>query len=280
MSDLVLSHFGLHRHPFTPEIDADGLHRFTSFQQGLMRLEQALKARSSMLVVGSPGSGKTAMVRSLCRRLESSSFEVRDRLVAPTKNPARAVVDGLLADLGESVPFNNLARGIDNLRKTLRRLYESNRQPVLVLDDVHHLNPNAWLTLKSLLCFQLDSVVPVILILVGAQEETLRTLSLSSLQEVRDRLGLCYHLRSLKPEETVEYLHKRLSWAGCSRPLFPQEIAEQMGRQTQGLPRRINRLAAACLLSAASLQRELIDQSCLQQALSETQFQAPREETR
>lgn len=34
MSDLVLNTFGLRRHPFTVDIDVDGLFAFQSFQQG------------------------------------------------------------------------------------------------------------------------------------------------------------------------------------------------------------------------------------------------------
>jgi len=40
----------------------------------------------------------------------------------------------------------------------------------------------------------------------------------------------------------------------------------------------INRLASACLLAAATSKKDLIDQTCLVQALSETQFQAPPRE--
>jgi len=101
---------------------------------------------------------------------------------------------------------------------------------------------------------------------------------LNALQEVRDRIGLCYHLQGLKPQETEKFLAQRLRWAGCKTPLFPADIAEQIGRHAQGIPRRINRLAGACLLAAASLKRELIDQPCLTQAISETQFQAPKKE--
>lgn len=279
MSDLVREFFQLNRHPFTTEIDVEGLYPFLSFQQGILRLDQALYQRSSVLIVGEVGSGKTALIRAFTKRLAPSSFEIRNQLVmAAQKNAARATVDGFLTGFGEPIPFNNMARSLEALKHCLHRLHEQGRQPILLLDDVHHLKPSDWLTLKALMNFELDSKISVLLIFMGAEEDTLRTLALNSLQEVRDRLGLCYHLRGLKVNEVEKYLTQRLRWAGAGNPLFPADIAEQIWRHSQGIPRRINRLAGACLLAAASNKKDLIDQTCLVQALSETQFQAPPRE--
>jgi len=52
----------------------------------------------------------------------------------------------------------------------------------------------------------------------------------------------------------------------------------QIWRHAQGNPRRINRLAEKCMLSAASNRRELIDGNCLEEAVSETTFQLFRKD--
>lgn len=279
MSDLVRDHFQLHRHPFTSEIDVEGFYPFQSFQQGLLRLDQSLYQRGSVLIVGEVGSGKTALIRSFVNRLAPSSFEIRSQLVLATgKNAAKAAVDGLLAEFGDTIPFNNAARSLDALKRCLRRLHEQGRQPIIILDDVHHFKPADWLIIKALMNYELDSRSLVVLVFMGAQDDTLQVLGLNSLQEVRDRIGLCYHLTGLKTNEVEKYLSQRLRWAGCKTPLFPGDIAEQIGRHSQGIPRRVNRLAGACLLAAASLKKELIDQPCLAQAISEMQFQAPKRE--
>ena len=278
MTDLVLEHFSLRRHPFTNEIDADAFLGFQSFQQGFLRLEQLLPQRGAALIVGEPGAGKTALVRYLVRRLATSSFVIIDQVVAPGPNPIKPVIEGLLTLLGEPIPFNNPARALRRLKQCLQAVFDKRQTPVVILDDAHHLTAPAWLTMKSLLNYELDSKSPVLFVLMGARQETLRQLALSSLAEVRDRLAFCYHLKGLKAEEVASYLEKRLKWAGAAHPLFPKDIAEQMGRHAQGIPRRLNRLANGCLLAAASGKRDLIDQDCLDQAVSETQFQAPRRE--
>jgi general secretion pathway protein A len=277
MRDLVLDHFKLKRHPFSVEIETEGFYPFHCFHQGMLRLEQATHTRGPVLVLAEPGAGKTALIRAYCKRLASSSFEVHHQLVGPSKNPIRPLLEGFLRCFGEQIPFNNPARCLERLKECLEKIYAQGRLPVLLIDDAHHLNTLNWLVLKALMNYELDSKLPCLLIFMG-KPDTLRILSLNEVQEVRERLSTCYHLRPLKRGEVKPYLEKRLSWAGLQNPIFPDSIAEQIWKQAQGNPRRINRLAEKCLLDAASEKKDLIDGVCLQNAISETQFHLPREE--
>lgn len=277
MKDLIVEHFQFRRHPFSVEIETDGLYPFKSFQQGTLRLEQATHSRSPVLVIAEPGAGKTALIRAFCSKLATSSFDVRSQLVVLTKNPIRPLLEGFLTGFGEQIPFNNPARSLERLRGCLARIYNQGRLPVLLIDDAHHLNASAWLILKALINYELDSKLPCLLIFMG-KAETLTTLGLNELQEVRERLGLCFHLRPLKPQEIEPYLEKRLSWAGMKKSVFPSDIADQIWRHAQGNPRRINRLAEKCLLAAACHRRDLIDGPCLEEAVTEMNFAQPRKE--
>ncbi len=275
MTDPILAAFDLRRHPFTVDIDVEGLYQFAGFQQGLLRLENATRQRGSVLVTAEPGSGKTALIRAFVRRLSTSAFSVFEQLATPgAKNPARCLVEGFLAQLGEPVPFNNPGRSWSNLRRALFQMAEKNRTPVLVVDDVHHLTPQCWLALKSLMNFELDSKLPLLLVLLGAPE-TLRQLSFTSLEEVRDRLSCSYYLKALQENEIKPYLECRLKWAGARRPIFPEDVVAELGRSARGNPRRLNRLAGTSLMAAALQGRSLVDRECLEQAISELQFQAP-----
>ena len=277
MKDLIVEHFQFRRHPFSLEIETEGLYPFKSFQQGTLRLEQATHSRSPVLVIAEPGAGKTALIRAFCSKLATSSFDVRSQLVVLTKSPIRPLLEGFLTGFGEQIPFNNPARSLERLRACLARIYDQGRLPVLLIDDAHHLNANAWLILKALMNYELDSKLPCLLIFMG-KADTLTTLGLNELQEVRERLGLCFHLRPLKPQEIEPYLEKRLSWAGLKKSIFPSDIADQIWRHAQGNPRRINRLAEKCLLAAACHRRDLIDGACLEEAVTEMNFTQPRKE--
>lgn len=277
MSDPIATHFGLTRPPFTVDYDTENMVLFSSFQQGLLRLRQAAVSRGAALVVGEPGTGKTALVRSVVKRLQPSGYKVLEQLVPCTKSPGRAVVEGLLSQLGEQLPFNNPPRAIKLLQQSLLSIADKQRTPVVILDDVHHLSPTCWLSLKALMNHDLDSRQPLLLLFLGGPS-TLRVLNSAALVEVRDRLSFCYYLQGLQNDEVLPYLEKRLKWAGCTHALFPEDIAAELAQHADGLPRRVNRLANACLLAAATLDRKLIDRECLKAALSELQFQPPQRE--
>lgn len=186
------------------------------------------------------------------------------------KNPLRPVVDKLLTDLGEKPPFNNAARGIAQLQEAIARLHQQGLLVIVVVDEVHFLNEASWLQLKALTNFEMDSRLPLLLVLLGTRQEV--QLGSSRLEEVRNRILFCYHLRGLEPDEIEPYLSSRLRWGGCERALFPREIAIEIHRRGSGNPRHINRLAGASLLAAAFARKELVDGPCLEQATSELRF--------
>ncbi|MGI5845327.1 MAG: ExeA family protein [Candidatus Xenobium sp.] len=227
MSTIVLNRFNLKREPFSAEIEPHALFSSQGFQQGRLRLEEAVHRRGLALVAGEPGSGKTALVRSLLTRLDSSSFRMLYGAVPVAKNSLHAPIEGLLLDLGEKVPFNNAPRALALLRESLRRQDSQGRRPVLVLDDAHHLGEAGWLGLKTLTNCEMDSRMPFTMLLLGA---------------------------------------------GCERLLFSREVARDLHRRANGLPRKINQLAYNCLTAAALEGKELVDQPCLEQATSELAF--------
>lgn len=269
---LLTEHFKLRRYPFGTEIEAHALFKSRSFEQGQRRLEQGLSSRGVALVAGDPGAGKTALARHLCYRLASSSHRILYTVTPMVKTPLRPVVEDLLLQLGERLPFNNVARCIALLRDSLVRLSDQGTLPVVVIDDVHHLNNEAWLQLKALTNYEMDSRSPMLMLLLGAHEEVLSNLSWSRLEEIRSRFLFCYVMRGLEREETGGYLKAHLDWAGCDRPLFPTEIANEIHQQTHGNPRLVNRLAHSALMAAACERKELVDGPCLEQALSEHLF--------
>lgn len=269
---LIPDHFQFRRLPFSQEIEAQALYKFRSFAQGERRLEQGAHQKGIVLVAGEPGVGKTALARHFCHRLSSSTYRILYTPTPMVKSPLRPVVEDLLTQVGEKIPFNNAARGMSALRDAFGRLSDQGTLPVVIIDDAHHLNGTAWLQLKTLINYEMDSQLPLFVILLGAREEVLSTLSWSRLDEVRSRLAFCYLLSGLEKDETEPYLKAHLKWAGCERALFPKEIADEIHQRTHGLPRLINRLAYSCLMAAACERKELVDGPCLDQALSEHLF--------
>ena len=155
------------RSPFTVDYDTEKMFGFTSFEQGMRRLLHAAGTRGTALVVGEPGTGKTAMVRSLVGRLATSGYKVFEQLVPCAKAPARAAVEGLLTKLGEQIPFNNPPRAMRLLHQSLLAIADKNITPVVILDDAHHFTRDCRLSLKALMNHDLDSRQPLLLVFLG-----------------------------------------------------------------------------------------------------------------
>jgi len=207
-------------------------------------------------------------MRAFARQLAPSSYLVLYGAVPAVANSLRPVVEGWLEQLGEKIPFNNLARCLHMLHQSLGAISEKGRQPFVLLDESHLLEKRSLLQLKPLLNYDMDSRLPLTVALAGGPQLA-RTLSLPPLEEIRQRVLFVYPLPGLKRTEMEPYLSARLKFAGCERQLFPPELIDEMYCLTQGTPRRVNQLANLCLVAAANSRLQQIDSACLLQALEE-----------
>ena len=70
-------------------------------------------------------------------------------------------------------------------------------------------------------------------------------------------------------EETKAYIYHQLKVAGCTRPLFPDDVIKRIQERSKGIPAMINILCKGCLLDAAARGQELIDGESLERILTE-----------
>ena len=70
-------------------------------------------------------------------------------------------------------------------------------------------------------------------------------------ESLAQRIVVRFHLGGLTREELPAYLSHRLRLAGCELPLFDPPAIEALFQATQGMPRKVNRLAHCALTSAA-----------------------------
>ena len=119
-----------------------------------------------------------------------------------------------------------------------------------------------------LLNFDMDSSRYLTLLLVG-QPLLRRTLSLQMHEALRQRIGTHYHLEGLSREELDAYLAQQLKAAGVTQPLFDDTARQGLYQATKGIPRKVNKLAAAALHLAAARQAPLVNEAILLDATAE-----------
>lgn len=245
---MYLRHFALTRLPFETPAHTDELFGFGSHREAEARLNHLIDLRGIGLLTGESGSGKTTVCRHVTDALHPGLFRVC-YVALSTGN----VLDmykcigwqlGLPTERSRATAYRAIQAEINRL------VGEAKQQPVLVIDEAHHLRNDVLEDLRLLTNFEMDSAPRLCLVLVGLTELR-RRLAMAVHESMQQRLIVQHHLRGLEREELDPYLAHRLRLAGCELPLFDPPAIEALYQSARGLPRLINRIAHYALSAAA-----------------------------
>jgi type II secretory pathway predicted ATPase ExeA len=241
---MYLSHFGLARKPFSKTPDPAFLYPSRQHAEALARLSHAVEERELAVLTGEVGAGKTTLSRALV-----DAFAERCRfsfVVNPALPPAQ-----LLSAIAEGFGIAGIRRKSDvyaALAERFSALDDEGRFPVVVVDEAQLLaGRSAFDELRLLTNLSADDRPLVGLLLVGQPELRQRIRDRGG-EAFAQRIGVAYHVGPLALDETAAYVAHRLAVAGRREPLFTEEAVEALHRHAQGIPRRINQLAANALL--------------------------------
>lgn len=246
-------HWNLERPPFENTLAPEFFFPSQTHQAALLKLRYLVEnQKGAGVLVGSTGTGKTFVTKRLSHDL---SQQAGPWLYFPFPQMS---ADDLLSDLairlaGESVlagtPPHSLLPRSSALRLIERSLEEHSRvgrHPVIVIDDAHLIDDPATLqALELLLNFQQPPQRVFSLILLG---DRLLLSRLSRMPRFEERLAVRAMLHSLSADETARYIRFRLEIAGAKSSMFDPAALEEVARLSDGVPRRINRLADLALL--------------------------------
>ena len=136
MRDLYLTHFSLREPPFSKEIPDGDLWLPSSKQAVVDELVDAAEERTSVVLVGDPGVGKTCVLRAFRKRLPESAFRLTycHNVTLGRRDFYRQLCGAL--GLSPSVT----AAGVFHAVAThVRDLGQDRVHPVFLLDEAHLL---------------------------------------------------------------------------------------------------------------------------------------------
>ncbi len=263
-------HFGFNTKPFGKTPDPSFLYESPQHSEALARLEYAVEEKELAVLVGEIGSGKTTLSRALIDRLGDSRPVVL--LINPRLTPTQ-LLRTIAASLGIA-PARFRSDLLEQIHTRLFELYESRREPVLIIDEAQLIPSKATFDeIRLLTNFQLDDQNLLSVLLIG-QPELEGRLDRLHYAPLRQRIGLRYHLGPLSLEDTIAYIEHRIRVAGGARNPFSREAMESIHHLSGGIPRLINTLATTALLDAFGDDADTIDPPRVGSAAREHRMEA------
>lgn len=252
--------------PFTREIDAKQCYPSSSHQEAMARLEFAVQNRHACMITGEAGMGKTTVVRSLLRGLDSSRYRY-EYICDSGLNPKlfyREVLDRF--GVSSAIRSTEVKRQHQTL---MLAMYEQDKKiPVLVLDEAHRFSEAMLQELRFLLNFKEDSMSPLALILVG--QTSLRTLlKVRHMDAIDQRIQVRYQMNPLTEQEMRGYIQHQTKMAGLEKELFSEEAMRAIYLYSLGVPRRMNSLCSQAMLDAYVQKNQIVSEVHVQRAVND-----------
>lgn len=262
-----VKHFALTRNPFSKDLEASDLFVSSSQKEMHLRLDYLLELRGIGLFTGEPGSGKTTAARAVVSRLHKGIF--KPLYVPLSTGNVMDMYKTIAWELGLPTERSRAALFRCVRGEVMRLCSESKLQPVLVVDEAHHLRSDVLEDIRLMTNYDMDSKNRLCVVLIG-QTELRRRLAMAVHEALAQRIVVTHHLGLLGREEMAAYLAHLLQIAGVERPLFTGPALESIFQGSKGTPRKVNLLAHHALTSAAIERKEMADEEDVRRAVNET----------
>ena len=258
MNKKLLSLFGLKFNPFSAQIPATALWSPAAVESFCWRIEQQVGEGGFALVIGDPGTGKSAALRLLAERLS----RLRDVTVGVLTRPQAHLAD-FYRELGDlfQVPLSphNRWASAKVLREKWRNHIETSLyRPVLLIDEAQEMSPAVLCELRLLASADLDSRSILTVILAGDGR-------LGTKLEYPDLLPLASRIRSrlrteaLPPTQLLACLNHLLQSAGNPK-LMTAGLLQALCEHAAGNLRLLMNMANDLLAAAAHQERDPLDE--------------------
>jgi general secretion pathway protein A len=269
---MYAAYFGLKQEPFSIAPDPRFLFMSERHREALAHLLYGLGGGGGfVLLSGEIGTGKTTVCRLFLEQIPASCN------VAYIFNPKLTVTE-LLQSVCDEFHIAVNQKGLlpptvkdylDPLNDFLLQAHAAGRNNVLIIDEAQNLSAEVLEQLRLLTNLETRERKLLQIVLIG-QPELRSMLARPELEQLAQRVIARYHLDTLTPAETAQYIQHRLEVAGLDRPLpFERKALQRIHEVSRGVPRRINLLCDRALLGAFANSRGTVDRPTVDKAAAE-----------
>ncbi|MBW2621757.1 MAG: AAA family ATPase [Deltaproteobacteria bacterium] len=261
------SFFQFDEQPFNLTPDPRFVYLSPGHQETLEHMLYGVNERKGfVLISGDIGTGKTTLTRLFLRRLGK---ETKTALIFNTSLSEIDLLRAINREFGLEADLPTREILLDTLNRFLIDQLAKSGNAVLIIDEAQNLSVSVLEQIRMLSNLETESKKLIQIILVG-QPELARTLNRGDLRQLYQRITVRCHLAPMVYEDTVRYIHHRLSVAGPQGlARFGSRTYRLIHRYSQGVPRSINALCDRALLVAFARGTHLIEADHINQANAE-----------
>ena len=248
---MIEAFYGLSGLPFEKRTAFENLFQSAAASELLSRLSYLQQQRGMLLLTGEPGSGKTTIVHSFVHKLNPATHQV---IYLPLST---VTTTDFYRQICRSLTGQTPYRKSDLYRSTQAAIQDlvqnKKRIPVIILDEAHMLAHQNLVELPLLCNFDMDSVDPLMLILIGhpqLRERLLRPIYLS----ISRRVVISFAMPFLTKDETQAYIEHHLALKKRLQPIFLDTAFAAIFQNSSGSPAMIAQLVLKALFIGAHKQ--------------------------
>jgi len=252
MTDSLLRHFRFSAHPFGRNAPKGALHRHRGFDEALERLRFTVEIDGISALVADSGCGKSLLLGQLADDLQKQGLAVH-YFAHATVGPF-----GLINVLARKAGVSPRRSRAETALLVSQKLLEDDRKHLLVLDEAHVMPDDTLEDVRLLSIADFDRKSPFLLILAGHPSLDDR-LAEPTHHALDQRITTVARLAPLSLDETKDYVRLRLDAAGArGQPVFNDNAVTALFDASAGVPRRLNRIASAAMIVAASRKKNVV----------------------
>lgn len=233
--------------PFNVTSDPNFLFFSRHHKEAFSHFQYGIKERKGFLqITGEIGSGKTTLCRAL---LDALDQKTKSAFILNPNLSALQLLKAILADFGIVSKSRIRADLMETLNQFMIQQLTEGCNIVVIIDEAQNLSPAVLEQIRMLSNLETHKEKLVQIALVG-QPELRKKLEDPSLRQLRQRIGVRYHILPLEEDEVGSYIQHRLTVAGSNgRIHFVPKTVELIYRYSKGIPRLINMACDKCLLA-------------------------------
>ncbi len=263
---MYLSHYNLAEKPFQITTDPKFLWLGEKHQEALAALKYGVvDNKGFLLLTGDVGTGKTTLINTLLRDLDSNT------IVATVVDPDLEKLEFfnfLATAFGIEEKFTKKVDFLAHFAEFLHNAYLSNKKVLLIIDEAQRLSTELLEEIRLLSNIEKENTKLLNIFFVG-QNEFEKTLMKKECRALRQRITITCQIKTLTETETTEYIKYRLKVAGTEKEVFNRKAIREIYAFSRGYPRLINIICDHALLTGCVRELKTINRAIIKECAQE-----------